>query len=488
MWHSCPVDNSPGPLAGGNEQVRDVVIVGGGAAGLTAASVLAGRDLLVLDEAGRLGGRLHSIPGPDSSWINLGAHVLTGGPSRIAALVAEAGLNTLPVPGVGSAIWFGDRLHTRRRVEAYPVVLPLSARERVALARAGLTIRLLARNWRRSSRRLPGESWPDWRHRLADFQSSRTFADLLGSPPVRVAAIFRSAGEADEVTAGAALSIFGALWSRTASSAVTNVAGGAGRVGERWQARLGDRAVLGARVTEVREHPATAEVRYVRDGQAGRLFARHVILAVPASLASALLPGAPPAIADELRAVAYGPFVCLGVATTGIGAVSWDDVYAIVTPGLAFDMLFHHSSSVRPGDAVPGHKSLMAYAGGARARALLGAPDEQIRRAFTADLERVLPELRGHVAAAVVKKWPHGNCYPTPSSRLDRVLAWNRRPGARVRLAGDYFGALGGTAEAAASSGFAAGTGVARALAGQAAAGPASRERGMAGYRGDENG
>ena len=82
--------------------------------------------------------------------------------------------------------------------------------------------------------------------------------------------------------------------------------------GERWQARLGDRAVLGARVTEVREHPATAEVRYVRDGHAGRLFARHVILAVPASLASALLPGAPPAIADELRAVAYGPFVCRG--------------------------------------------------------------------------------------------------------------------------------------------------------------------------------
>ena len=68
------------------------------------------------------------------------------------------------------------------------------------------------------------------------------------------------------------------------------------------------------------------------------------------------------------------------------------------------------------------------------------------------------------------------------------MLAWNRRPGARVRLAGDYFGALGGTAEAAASSGFAAGTGVARALAGQAAAGQASRERGMAVYRGDEDG
>jgi protoporphyrinogen/coproporphyrinogen III oxidase len=182
-------------------------------------------------------------------------------------------------------------------------------------------------------------------------------------------------------------------------------------------------------------------------------------------VASALRPGAPPTVDAELRGVAYGPFVCLGVVTADIGAVAWDDVYAIVTPGLAFDMLFHHSSSVRPGQPVPGRKSLMAYAGGARAHDLLGAPDEQIRQAFTADLERVLPQLRGHVAVAVVKKWRYGNCYPTPSSRLDQVLEWNRRPGARVRLAGDYFGALGGTAEAAAASGFAAADSVARDLA-----------------------
>lgn len=237
------MENSPSLPAGGDEPVRDVVIVGGGAAGLAAASVLAGRDLLVLDEAERLGGRLHSIPGPDGGWINLGAHVLTGGSSRIAALVAEVQLDTLPVRGVGSAIWFGDRLYTRRRAEAYPVVLPLSARERIALARTGLRIRLLARDWRRASRRRPGEPWPGYRRRLADFQSRGTFAELLGEPPARVAAIFRtaarrSAGEADEVTAGAALSIFGALWGRTASSAVINVADGPGRVGERWQARL----------------------------------------------------------------------------------------------------------------------------------------------------------------------------------------------------------------------------------------------------------
>ena len=73
---------------------------------------------------------------------------------------------------------------------------------------------------------------------------------------------------------------------------------------------------------------------------------------------------------------------------------------------------------------------------------------------------------------------------PTPWSRLDRVLEWNRRPGARVRLAGDYFGALGGTAEAAAELGLRAPATVSHGPSPvQAAAGQASRERGVAAYR-----
>ena len=157
-------------LAYGNEQVRDVVIVGGESMarrphpcrGRTAACSCWTKPGGSAAGCTRSRGRIAA----GSTWARTCS---PRRPSRIAALVAEAGLNTLPVPGVGSAIWFGDRPHTRRRVEAYPVVLPLSARERVALARAGLTIRLLAaRNWRRSScmasgasrGRTGGTAWP----------------------------------------------------------------------------------------------------------------------------------------------------------------------------------------------------------------------------------------------------------------------------------------------------------------------------------------
>ena len=447
------------PASPDHDHDYDVVVIGGGAAGLSAVSQLEGRRVLLLEENDRLGGRMRSIGQPDGSWLNLGAHLLTGAPSSIAELVRASGLDTVAVPGVKSALWFGGRLYRHRRAEAYPLVLPLTARERLALTRVGVRIRVLAERWRRDGQRRPGESWAHFRTRHAGFESTRTFAALLEGLPDRVAAIFRtaarrSAGEYDELTVGAATSIFGALWVGAASASVTNLRGGSGRLGEVWQQRLGDDVVLDARVTEIREHPDRVSVDFEVGGQPRTATARQVVVAVPATTAARLTVTAPERVREQLSAVAYGSFVCVSLVTTDVGAMPWDDVYAISAPGLSFDMLFHHSNAMRnPDGQVPGRKSLMCYAGGAPARALLSASDEEIRDRFVADIENVLPELRGRVAETVVTKWALGNCYATPGSSLDRVIEWNSRAGARTRLAGDYFGALGGTVDAATASG-----------------------------------
>jgi oxygen-dependent protoporphyrinogen oxidase len=120
-------------------------------------------------------------------------------------------------------------------------------------------------------------------------------------------------------------------------------------------------------------------------------------------------------------------------------------------------MLFHHSSSDRDADGhVPGRKSMMCYAGGAHARPLLELSDPEVRDRFLADVERVLPEVRGALDLVDVRKWPAGNSFPSPGCDLAAVEKWNAREGARVHLAGDYFAPLGGTADAAAASGVAA--------------------------------
>jgi oxygen-dependent protoporphyrinogen oxidase len=448
-------------MSAGSDHVDlyDVVVVGGGAAGLAAVAQLEGRRVLLLEGTDRLGGRMRSIGQPDGSWINLGAHLLTGAPSSIAELVRDSGLDTVAVPGVKSALWFADRLYPHRRAETYPIVLPLSLRERLALVRLGLRIRLLAERWRRDARRASAESWAQYRTRRAAFESERAFAALLDGLPDRVAAIFRtaarrSAGEFDELTVGAATSIFGALWVGGASASVMNLLGGSGRLGDVWQRRLGDQVVLSARVTEIREQPDVVSVDFEVGGRPSTVTARQVVVAVPATVAARLAATAPEPVREQLSGVAYGSFVCVSLVTDDIGPMPWDGVYAICAPELSFDMLFHHSNSMRDvGGQVPGRKSLMCYAGGAPARALLSAPDDEIRDRFLADIEKVLPELRGRVADTVVTKWALGNCFATPGSSLTRVVEWNARAGARTRLAGDYFGALGGTVDAAAASG-----------------------------------
>lgn len=80
------------------QNVRDVVVVGAGIAGLAAAWTLRDRDVLVLEAEERVGGRMKSEPRGDY-WLSVGAHMFPGPGSVIAGLVKEMGLETLPFSG-----------------------------------------------------------------------------------------------------------------------------------------------------------------------------------------------------------------------------------------------------------------------------------------------------------------------------------------------------------------------------------------------------
>jgi protoporphyrinogen/coproporphyrinogen III oxidase len=437
----------------------DVVVVGGGVSGLAAVSALDHLDLVVLEEQDRLGGRLHSLT-RDEVWVNLGAHLLTGGDSVIKRLMAESGLGVLPVPGIKTALWFDGQVHSRSRVEAYPFSLPLTLRERWDLVWFGTRLRLGVERWRRAARPANGEDAATHADRLRQYRSGRTFGQMMRGVSPRVADIFktaarRSAGEADRLSEGGALALFGALWVSDGSASVVNVAGGSGRFGEAWERRLGNDAVTGATVTSIVERDDHVEISYRdRGGRRQALRARHVVVAIPASQVPGVVADLPTEVRRELHGVTYGSFVCMGVLTKPLPPQPWDGIYAIATPQAEFDMLFHHTNPVMSTDqATHGPRSLMCYAGGDKAAELLSLDDEEIRRRFLAQLTCVLPETDGAIEEAVVMKWRIGNCYPAGGASVAHIERWNRRPGARVVLAGDYFAPLGGTLEAAARSG-----------------------------------
>ena len=73
----------------------------------------------------------------------------------------------------------------------------------------------------------------------------------------------------------------------------------------------------------------------------------------------------------------------------------WDDVYAMATPGRAFDMFTNQAHVLRgDGERRPGG-SLMLFTGGPAAAALMRESDEAITQRFLADLHDLYPQTRG---------------------------------------------------------------------------------------------
>jgi oxygen-dependent protoporphyrinogen oxidase len=134
----------------------------------------------------------------------------------------------------------------------------------------------------------------------------------------------------------------------------------------------------------------------------------------------------------------------------------YDDVYAVATPGRAFDMFTNQAHALRArGPRRPGG-SLMLFAGAHGAEALMRESDDTIAARFLADLHALYPQTRGVVAGATVQRWELGNVYARPGrARLQPALEGPLGRHENLHLAGDYFAELGNM-EAAARTGHAA--------------------------------
>jgi oxygen-dependent protoporphyrinogen oxidase len=421
---------------------RDVVIVGGGIAGLSAAWRLRHRDTLLLEAGDRLGGRMRSDPCGDY-WLNYGAHLFPGPGSLVDGMARDCGLETVPVTGSMMGLAVGSRLLNGGRVETYPLRLGLSLRERFAFARAGVKIQRAVAAYHRAPSKY-------------DFEDGRTFGEFVGPLPPAVREILscaahRATAELDELSAGCGIGLFALVWGGKGSLIARNLLGGTGRLPEALGNELGERARTGSRVDAVR--PEGDELVVSSGGEEIR--ARHVIVAAQAPYAAPLVaPVAEPAAA-ALAQLTYGAFLSVAVQTSEAGPMPYDDVYAMAAPGRVFDMFINQAHALRGGPRRPGG-SLMLFAGARAAEALMRESDEAIVERFLADLHALYPQTRGLVAGATVRRWELGNVYARPGrGRLQAALEGALGPHENLHLAGDYFAELGNM-EAAARTGHAA--------------------------------
>jgi protoporphyrinogen/coproporphyrinogen III oxidase len=422
---------------------RDVVIVGGGIAGLSAAWRLRHRDVLLLEAGDRLGGRMRSDPFGEY-WLNYGAHLFPAPGSLVDGMARECGLETVPVTGSMMGLAVGSTLLDNGRVETYPLRLPLSVRDRIAFAKAGVKVQRAVARYHRLEQRY-------------DFEDHRTFGEFLGPLPPAVEDIFscaahRATAELDELSAGCGIGLFARVWGGKRSLIARNLLGGSGRLPAALGLELGDRARTGCRVHAITPDGDGLVVHH--DG--GDVSARHVIVAAQAPHAAPLVAPLAEEAGAALSQLTYGAFLSVAVQTGETTAMPYDDVYAMATPGRVFDMFTNQAHALRTGGPRRPGGSLMLFAGARGAAELMRETDDVIIERFLADLHELYPQTRSVVAGVTVQRWELGNVYARPGrGRLQPSLEGALGAHENLHLAGDYFAELGNI-EAAARTGRAA--------------------------------
>ena len=378
---------------------HDVIVIGAGLAGLASARALslAGRSVLVLEAAQRVGGRVCSVP-VGTCLSDAGAQFLSTGYRHINALLPSLGLEMATLRTRCNAIYLEGRW---RPVRAHSVF------DLLWQGVLGVTdvFRLAARfsAHRHALERLDLSDFSAWAfvdcsdtaRWLAEANATRVQQRLV--EPMLEGLYFQQPETTSQALTLMMLS-FGWRHHRP-----TTLAGGLARLPDAMARDLDVQLANPVQTIEL------SGDQVVVHGLQGRFAARQLVMAAPAHAARSLLPPSGED-AEQLSQTIYSSTVLVALVL----APSWRlpsalaDVYGGVVPRqhrgkVAAVTIENHKHADRAPEGTLVHLML----DDASARAAQGLDDEHLLGTLRDDLDALLPGARSAIQHSAVFRWPH---------------------------------------------------------------------------------
>lgn len=420
--------------------MHDVVIVGGGAAGLGTAYFLrdSGLDVLILESGHDVGGRSHTVQLAGTS-ANSGAMFVYKG-TKSEELVNELGIRTVPFLPETYGIHVNGKTVVAQANEDVVAGLNLTESEKTELIKfidTSLTEYQDYVNDRTTAgelSKLSGETVAD---RIGDLQPA--VRDIIATA-IRGGAV----GDPANLSAKYAMRYFASYLAREKDNRLFAL-DGMQAIPRAILQRLPEGTVrYNTQVTGVTrlEEEGIYEVSVTGDGGEQKLTARHVVLAVPAPVVPGVVNDLPEWKTAALNRVASPGSTTLNIVADIEGLPEFKDWAFVVTVGMPFDAIINPVPGGTEETSKANILQLTCY--GNSSGYLPGFADDEERVAqWMEDVYTVAPQLRGRVLGVHAQTWEH--CFALLSPERAEALPELQRSIGSLHFAGDYTSETAGT-------------------------------------------
>jgi protoporphyrinogen/coproporphyrinogen III oxidase len=299
---------------------RDVVIVGGGVSGLTAAQLMPNRDWLLLEKEPHLGGNAFMMDFHGAGYATGAAFV----ESEVAAAMGEElGLKPLPIDNWDGSIINGEFVADTWGAGLDRLPYSPSVRESFKKFRKAM----LAINVEKRAREL----------------DNTPFSQFLQGYAPEIKAWFDAYGPSNwgsrtqDTSSMVAIEEVQAFAGEKRSDERSTWPGGLGalskKLAEKLRPKYKERMVNGATVIAVRPQRSSVEVSYMHGGQITTVAAKAAIMALPKLMALHVVEGLPQAQRAAMQKIRYAPYPVVNLI---YDKVVFDKGYDTWVPGYSF--------------------------------------------------------------------------------------------------------------------------------------------------------